>query len=147
MRARLSVVIHGLVGWAICGATVMIGRQVVSMQTTLVVHAIVAPLAFALLTLRHFSHFPKSSPRNVAWSLLGIVVGLDAVLVAPVFERSYDMFRSVLGTWIPFGSILAASYLVGRVSRHATLVPDSIARNAAEQGVAPDSRPSESDRK
>src|SRR5512137_2583007 len=101
MSRTLSVVIHGLAGWAICGATIAIGRQVASMQTTLIVHAIVAPLAFGLLTRHHFGRFPDSSPGKVALALLGIVVGLDALLVAPVFERSYDMFKSVLGTWIP----------------------------------------------
>lgn len=129
MNKTLSVVVHGLAGWAICGATIAIGRQVMSMQTTLVVHAIVAPLAFGLLTWRHFNRFPGSHPGKVALGMFGIVVGLDALLVAPVFERSYDMFKSVLGTWIPFGSILAASYVAGRLAA-------ARARSAVEQGKA-----------
>jgi hypothetical protein len=108
---------HGLVGWAICGATVAIGRQLVSMPTTLIAHAIVAPVAFGLLTWNHFRRFRDSSPGKVAVFMVGLVVGLDALLVAPVIERSYDMFRSVLGTWIPFASILAASFLVARWRR------------------------------
>ncbi len=117
MSGQVSVVIHALVGWAICGATVAVGRQVVSMQATLWIHAVVAPAAFALLTRHHFKRFPSSSAAKTALAMVAIVVGLDAGLVAPAIERSYAMFGSVLGTWVPFASILIASYGVGRVSR------------------------------
>jgi hypothetical protein len=48
---------------------------------------------------------------------LGIVVGMDAFVVAPLIERSYAMFRSPFGTWIPFASIWLASFFVGHASR------------------------------
>ena len=51
--------------------------------------------------------------------MLGIVVGLDALLVAPMFERSYAMFKSLLGTWIPFMLIFVSVYLMGRHMRKA----------------------------
>jgi hypothetical protein len=47
---------------------------------------------------------------------LGVVVFLDFFLVAPVWEKNYAMFSSVLGTWIPFALIFAATYLTGRYS-------------------------------
>ena len=122
MNRHASLVVHGLIGWAICGATIAIGRQVVSMQATLWIHAAVAPVAFALLTAHHFSRFPSSSPARTALVMLAVVVGLDAGLVAPVVERSYAMFRSVLGTWVPFASIVLASYWTGRGSRQASQV-------------------------
>jgi hypothetical protein len=34
---------------------------------------------------------------------------LDAVLVAPFLERSFAMFRSAAGTWLPLAAILGAS--------------------------------------
>ncbi len=114
MNRYTSVVIHGLVGWAICGATIGVGRQLLPMNVTLIIHAVVAPVAFGLLTWHHMRRFPDSPPWAIALSMLGVVIGLDAVVVAPLFERSYDMFRSVLGTWIPFALILAASYVVSR---------------------------------
>ncbi len=116
MRRQVSVVIHALIGWAICGATVAIGRQLVSMQTTLWIHALVAPLAFGVLTAHHFRRFPGSSPGGTALTMIAIVVALDGLLVAPVVEHSFAMFGSVLGTWIPFASIAASCYLVGRLS-------------------------------
>ena len=116
MSKNRSVLVHGVVGWAVCGATVAVGRQLVSMEVTLLIHAAVAPLAFGLLTWHHFKRFPGSSARGTALAMVGIVIALDALLVAPVIERSYAMFRSVIGTWVPFALIAAASYLAGRLA-------------------------------
>ena len=114
MTKHASLVGHAVVGWAICGATIGIGRQLISMQATLWVHAAVAPLAFGLLTSHFIRTHPSSSPLATAIVMLGVVVGFDALVVAPFFERSYAMFSSVLGTWIPFLLIFAASYGVAR---------------------------------
>ena len=117
MRPRAVLIGHALVGWAICGATIGVGRRLTSLETTLVIHAIVAPLAFGLLTWLYFRRYPSSSALDVALTMIGVVVGLDALLVAPFFEGSYAMFGSVLGTWLPFVLIFGASYLVGRAAR------------------------------
>lgn len=118
MGRHTSLVMRGLIGWAICGATVGIGRKVLPMTATLIVHAIVAPLAFGLLAWNHVKRFPESSPLATGLFMVALVIGLDALVVAPFFERSYKMFRSVLGTWLPFLLILAASYFAVRIGRH-----------------------------
>lgn len=133
MNRQTSLVIHGLIGWAICGATIGIGRQLLPMNVTLIVHALVAPVAFGLLTWNHTRRFPESSARIIALSMVGMVIGLDAGLVAPVFERSYKMFRSVLGTWIPFTLILGASYLAAKQ----TISNRTGRKDAAEHAHAP----------
>ena len=51
---------------------------------------------------------------TVAVAFIAIVIGLDALLVAPAVERNYAMFRSVAGTWIPFTLILISTCVVGR---------------------------------
>ena len=107
----------GLIGWAICGATIGIGRSRMSMTATLLVHAVVAPAVFALLTGVYFKVLPVSSPASTAFVFLAVVMVMDAVVVAPILERSYAMFASVLGTWIPFASIFGSTYAVGRASR------------------------------
>ena len=117
MPRRRSVIGHALAGWLVCGATVGVGRQILSLHATLIVHATVAPLAFGLLAWHHFTRYPDSLPVVTGLAMLSIVVGLDALLVAPVFERSYAMFGSVLGTWFPFLLIFVATYLVGRTAR------------------------------
>ena len=83
------------------------------MQTTLVIHAIGAPVGFAVISLFYFRKFGFSSPIRTATLFLSIVITLDLLLVAPVFEKSFAMFASVLGTWIPFALIFAATYVTG----------------------------------
>jgi uncharacterized membrane protein YhdT len=114
MKRISFIVAYSLIGWAICGTTVGVGRRLTDMHTTLVVHAIVAPLAFAVLSALFFRQFPGSSPARIASAFLSVVVALDALLVAPLFEHSFSMFGSVLGTWFPFALIFVAVFIIGR---------------------------------
>lgn len=107
------IVAHAIVGWGFCGSIIGIGRQLVSMQTTLVIHAIGAPVGFAVISLFYFRKFGFTSPIRTAALFLSIVIALDLLLVAPVFEKNFAMFASVLGTWIPFALIFAATYVTG----------------------------------
>jgi hypothetical protein len=116
MRKALTLASYGLAGWAICGGTIAVGRQLLSMQTTLIVHAFVAPAVFGSLTVIFFKRFPSSSPIGTAAALLSLVVALDFFVVAQFVERSYAMFTSALGTWLPFTLIFAASYAAGRLT-------------------------------
>jgi hypothetical protein len=45
--------------------------------------------------------------------MLAVVVLADFFLVALVINRSMDMFRSVIGTWLPFLLIFVATYIAG----------------------------------
>ena len=108
------IVMHGLIGWAYCGVLIGVGRQLLPMHATLVLHAVGAPVGFALISLLYYRRFAFTSPWQTAVAFLGIVVALDLFLVAPVFEKNYAMFTSVLGTWIPFALIFAATYFTGR---------------------------------
>jgi hypothetical protein len=102
---------------ALCGAVMMIGRQLTSLDAALIIHAIAAPIVFGLVAWFYFSRFGYTTPFQTAAIFLGFAVALDAGLVAPVFEHSYAMFGSVLGTWIPFALIFASTYLVGASAR------------------------------
>jgi hypothetical protein len=108
---------YAFVGWALCGAIIGIGRKVTSLQRTLIIHAIGAPLIFALLAFHWFSLYHYFSPLQTAALFTGFVIAMDALLVAPIFEKSFAMFASLLGTWIPFTLIFVAIYLVGTISR------------------------------
>jgi hypothetical protein len=108
------ILAHAVVGWGYCGAVIGVGRQFLSVHTTLVLHAIGAPVGFALISFVYHRRWAFTSPMRTAVAFLGVVVALDLFLVAPVFERSYAMFSSVLGTWIPFALMFAATYLTGR---------------------------------
>jgi hypothetical protein len=112
---RVAVILaHAVVGWAYCGAIIGVARQFLSIHTTLIVHAIGAPVGFALISFFYYRRYAFTSPLQTAAAFLSVVVGLDLFLVAPAFEKSYAMFSSVLGTWIPFALIFAATYITGR---------------------------------
>ena len=116
LQRAVVILVHAVVGWAYCGAIIGVGRQFLSIHTTLVVHAIGAPVGFALISLFYYQRYAFTSSLQAAAAFLGVVVALDLFLVAPVFEKSYAMFSSVLGTWIPFTLIFAAIYITGRVT-------------------------------
>lgn len=107
------IIILALTGWALCGATIGIGRALTTMEATLIIHAIAAPVIFAVISVIYFRKYAYTGPLKTAVIFVGIVVIMDAGLVAPFFEGSYDMFRSLLGTWIPFTLIFLSTYLTG----------------------------------
>jgi hypothetical protein len=113
----LVIFVHAFAGWALCGSTMFIGRAVTSIQNTLVAHAIAAPAIFSVLSVIYFKRFNYTSPLQTAMIFVSFIVLMDASLVAPVFEGSYEMFRNALGTWIPFALIFASTYLTGYVLR------------------------------
>jgi len=104
---------HAVVLWILCGAIVMIGRQIWSMDTTLIVHAIGAPVIAAALSLVYFTYFNYTSPLPTAAIFILSAISLDALIVASFIEKSFEMFTSPIGTWIPFGLIFLATYLTG----------------------------------
>lgn len=109
----IIVLIHAFIVWALCGATIGIGRSVMSMELTLIIHAIGAPIFAALVSLVYYKKFNYTTPLQTAFIFLFLVVIMDAGLVAPVFEKSYEMFKSILGTWIPFSLIFLSTFITG----------------------------------
>ncbi len=111
---RISVIlIHALVGWALCAATMGIGMAVTTMTNILIIHAILAPVFFALVSLDYFGRFHYTTPLQTAIIFTGFVIGMDFLLVALLINRSLDMFASLLGTWIPFALIFTSTWLTG----------------------------------
>jgi hypothetical protein len=104
-----------LVLWGACGGVVSVGRRLWTLQTSLRVHLAAAPLFAFLLAAVHKGLAPGFDPALRALVMTAAVVVLDAAVVAPLFERSYAMFRSFLGTWLPFAAIFLASWAAGIV--------------------------------
>lgn len=93
-----------------------LGRSVTTVDNTLVIHAIATPIVFALIAWVYFTRFGFTPPLLTALIFVDVVIALDAFLIAPVFEKSCEMFTSVIGTWIPFVLIFLSTYLTGLVS-------------------------------
>jgi hypothetical protein len=111
---QLGVILFlGALGWALCGAIMFIGMAMMDLQTTLIIHAIGAPIIFSLISLFYFTRFNYTTPLQTAITFFLIVILLDFFIVALIINRSFDMFLSPLGTWIPFGLIFLSTYLTG----------------------------------
>lgn len=112
--------------WAFCGAIMGVGPQFMSMQTTLIVHAIGGPLGAAVAAWIYFRLVAGVPPLVLAATFVATALALDFFLVAPVFVGNYSMFSSPLGLWIPMALIFAASWLAGALA--------SANREAADAG-------------
>jgi hypothetical protein len=115
VRKTIILVCHALVLWALCGITIAIGRSVTSMQLTLKVHLVAAPLFASIVSIVYFKKFNYTSPLSTSLFFLFFIMAMDAGLVALVFEKSFDMFRSLFGTWIPFALIFLSAYMTGLI--------------------------------
>ena len=114
-KKTLIILALGLLGWALCGAIMFIGMSVTSIEKTLIIHAIGAPVIFTLISLLYFRRYQFTSPLLTAVLFILIVVLMDFFLVALVINKSMEMFQSLLGTWIPFGLIFLSTYFTGLI--------------------------------
>jgi hypothetical protein len=113
-RASLAALIaHGLVGWAACGVLMGVLLATVSEPTAIIGHAVGAPIIFAAVTAHLFLRSGGRRPIMVAGVFTAIVVALDALIVAGLIQRSFAMFSSALGTWVPFALIFVSVFVTG----------------------------------
>ena len=104
---------HGLVGWGLCGSIIGIFRNITSTENTLVIHAIGVPIIFGLLAWLYFSKFNYTTPLQTATFFFLFAFLMDFFVIAIFVEKSFAMFASILGTWIPFALIFLSTYVVG----------------------------------
>ena len=108
-----------MVIWCLCGATMAIGLSVTSLPNALLLHAAAAPVIAVVVSFVYFRRFSYRRPLVTAAFVLGFVVTVDFFLVALVINRSLDMFRSVVGTWLPFALIFGSTLITGVVVERA----------------------------
>jgi hypothetical protein len=111
----LYVVVAALIIWGLCGAVMGLGRRLIGLDATLLLHLIMAPVFSFCVTLILDRFAPTPQPLSRAIVITAIVIVLDAAVVAPFIEKSYAMFGSLIGTWIPFVLIFLASWAAGLV--------------------------------
>ena len=118
LRKLITILVHAFIGWALCAATIGIGMAMTSLENTLIIHAIGAPIFFAVLSLVYFSKFNYTTPLQTALIFIGFVMIVDLFVVALLINRSLDMFASLMGTWIPFALIFTSTYVTGIFTRN-----------------------------
>ena len=112
-KKLVTIVVYALIGWALCFATIGIGRALLPLQTALTIHAIAAPIFFVLLSLSYLKRFNYTTPLQTALLFVGIVIALDFFVVSLLILGNMEMFTSLLGTWIPFALIFTSTYITG----------------------------------
>jgi hypothetical protein len=103
----------GLLAWAGCGLTIGVSRAVVGMPAALWIHLAAAPIISFVCTVFYWNRPRHLGPLATAGLFLGTAMAMDALVVAPFLERSFAMFASAIGVWIPFGLIFLASLGTG----------------------------------
>ncbi len=117
IKRIVIILLHAFVGWGLCGAIMFVGREVTSIENALIIHAIGATIFFAVISLIYFRKFNYTSPLQTAVIFVAFVIFMDVFLVALLIEKSFEMFGSALGTWIPFALIFLSTYLTGLIAR------------------------------
>jgi hypothetical protein len=120
MKRTLIILAHALAGWILCGLTMSLGMELLSLTTALIIHAIAAPLFFILLSWVYFEKFSFTTPLPTAVIFMVFVIFMDVFVVATVIERSFRMFESFLGTWLPFLLIFLSTWITGSIMKHRT---------------------------
>lgn len=110
-------VTHALVGWVLCGAVMYAALAVTTPPRAVVIHALAVPLIFAAIALFYFRRPDAWSPAAAAAAFLAIVVAMDVFVVALLIQKSFEMFQSVRGSWLPFTLIFASTWWTGRAIR------------------------------
>lgn len=115
-RETVTILIHAFIGWALCAATIGIGMATTTVQTALIIHAIGAPIFFAAVSRNYFTRYNYTSPLLTAVIFIAVVIAMDFFVVALLILGSLEMFRSPLGTWIPFALIFTSTWATGRLT-------------------------------
>lgn len=64
MKKIIIVIGHAILGWGLCGATIGIGRNLTSMENALIIHAVAAPVIFAMISMFYFKRANHFSPLS-----------------------------------------------------------------------------------
>jgi hypothetical protein len=78
-----------------------------------------ALVIFTCLSPVYFRRSMAWSPLRTAAVFLGVVAVMDVFVVALLVERSFEMFASILGTWLPFLLIFGSTWCTGVAVRRA----------------------------
>ncbi len=106
---------YGVLGWASCATVMTVLLAVTNTTLALVVHAVLAPMIFALVAWRYFEPRGARNPLPTALAFTAIVAVLDTVIIAGLFMQSAALLVSVAAFWLPLALIFAATLATGGI--------------------------------
>jgi hypothetical protein len=113
----ISVILFGIAGQLGCWGLMIGGQAVTTLENALIIHAIGAPIVFAFVSLIYFKKYNYSKPSITAIIFVTVVILIDFFIVSLLINQNFDMFQSLIGTWIPFTLIFASTYITGTYVR------------------------------
>jgi len=123
-KPNFTIFIHAFIGWALCTASMVIGMATTTIENALIIHAIGAPIIFTGVSLSYFRKYNYVSPLKTGLIFVGFVIFMDFFLVSMIVMRSFEMFASLSGTWIPFALIFTSTFVTGSlINRNSTYKP------------------------
>ena len=127
MLSKAAIILAlALVGWALCGAIMGLGLAYLTLDTTIFLHAVGAPVVFGAIAWVYFCYFGYTTPLQTAAIFFAVALFMDVFVVALLIEKSFAMFASIAGVWLPMGLSFAATYIVGAMSRQTTTRVSSV---------------------
>ncbi|HSF80855.1 MAG TPA: hypothetical protein VLA49_06455 [Anaerolineales bacterium] len=115
-RKIVVTLLFALIAQMLCWAIMIVGQMVTSLENTLIAHAIGAPIIAVVVSLIYYKKFNYTTPLQTAIVFASVVIAMDVFVVALLIEKSFEMFTSPIGTWIPISSIFLATYVTGLVT-------------------------------
>ncbi len=109
----LILLSYAFIGWVVCATIMEVGMRHWLMPTVLTAHLIGGTLTFGFLSWSYHRYFRFTRPLYTSILFTAFVMVVDFFLVALVILKSLDMFKSLMGTWLPFGAIFVITYLIG----------------------------------
>ena len=114
----IAVLFFGFIGQLGCWGLMMGGQSITTLDNALIIHAIGAPIVFALVSFVYFKKLNYTNPLITGITFLAVVVLMDFFIVSLLINKRFDMFLSPIGTWIPFALIFTSTYLTGTFVRN-----------------------------
>jgi hypothetical protein len=91
-----------------------IGMAITTEFNALIIHAIVAFIIATVVSFVYFKKFKYTTPLKTAIIFVLFIILIDFFVVSLLIIKSFEMFESLIGTWIPFALIFVTTYLIGR---------------------------------
>jgi hypothetical protein len=113
----IIILVHALVGWGLCGSVMGIGLSITSERNALIIHGILAPIFFIIISLFYFRTLNYTTPLQTAIIFVAFILFMDIFVVTILILRNLEMISSIWGTWVPIILIFLATYLTGLFAR------------------------------
>lgn len=114
-RSLAALLVHAEIGWVLCAAIMMALLVLAPVGVALAVHAVLAPIVFALIARHYFRYRGARDPLPTAAWFTGVVALLDVGIIEGLAGKT-ALLRSLAGFWLPLALIFLTTWAVGALA-------------------------------